>query len=73
MRLMDNSVTTSNDGTVLNPSSILLDTSTVGEKTVTYTATDRWGKETTINRKIIVRPYLYQNTLRYFLMLMKKR
>ena len=40
------SVTTSNNGTVLNPSSILLDTSTVGEKTVTYTATDRWGKET---------------------------
>ena len=60
------SVTTSNDGTVLNPSSILLDTSTVGEKTVTYTATDRWGKETTINRKIIVRPYLYQNTFKIF-------
>ena len=60
------SVTTSNDGTVLNPSSILLDTSTVGEKTVTYTATDRWGKETTINRKIIVRPYLYKNTFKIF-------
>ena len=60
------SVTTSNNGTVLNPSSILLDTSTVGEKTVTYTATDRWGKETTINRKIIVRPYLYQNTFKIF-------
>lgn len=60
------SVTTSDNGTVLNPSSILLDTSTVGEKTVTYTATDRWGKETTINRKIIVRPYLYQNTFKIF-------
>lgn len=60
------SVTTSNDGTVLNPSSILLDTSTVGEKTVTYTATDRWGKETTINRKIIVRPDLYKNTFKIF-------
>lgn len=60
------SVTTSNDGTVLNPNRILLDTSTVGEKTVTYTATDRWGKETTINRKIIVRPYLYKNTFKIF-------
>ena len=60
------SVTTSNDGTVLNPSRILLDTSTVGEKTVTYTATDRWGKETTINRKIIVRPDLYKNTFKIF-------
>ena len=60
------SVTTSNNGTVLNPSSILLDTSTVGEKTVTYTATDRWGKETTINRKIIVRPDLYKNTFKIF-------
>ena len=60
------SVTTSNDGTVLNPNRILLDTSTVGEKTVTYTATDRWGKETTINRKIIVRPDLYKNTFKIF-------
>lgn len=35
-------------------------------KTVTYTATDRWGKETTINRKIIVRPDLYKNTFKIF-------
>ena len=60
------SVTTSDNGTVLNPSSISLDTSTVGEKTVTYTATDLWGKETTINRKIIVRPDLYKNTFKIF-------
>lgn len=43
-----------------------VDTSTLGVKTVTYTATDRWGKTTTVSRKITVRPNLYKNIFKVF-------
>ena len=43
-----------------------LDTSILGERILTYTATDRWGKTTTVNRKVTVRPNLYKNVFKVF-------
>ena len=60
------SITTTSNGTVLNPSSISFDTSQLGEKTITYTATDRWGKIKTVKRKVTVRPKLYKNVFKVY-------
>lgn len=60
------SVTTTSNGTVLTPNSISFDTSTPGEKTITYTATDRWGKIKTVERKVTVRPNLYKNVFKVY-------
>ena len=60
------SITTTSNGTVLNPSSISFDTSQLGEKTITYTATDRWGKIKTVERKVTVRPNLYKNVFKVY-------
>ena len=60
------SITTTSNGTVLNPSSINFDTSQLGEKTITYTATDRWGKIKTVKRKVTVRPKLYKNVFKVY-------
>ncbi|MFQ7439261.1 putative mucin/carbohydrate-binding domain-containing protein [Romboutsia timonensis] len=60
------SVTTTSNGTVLTPNSISFDTSTPGEKTITYTATDRWGKTKTVERKVTVRPKLYKNVFKVY-------
>ena len=43
-----------------------LDTSNLGEKVLVYTATDRWGKTTTVERKVTVRPNLYKNVFKIF-------
>ena len=43
-----------------------LDTSILGERILTYTATDRWNKTTTVNRKVTVRPNLYKNIFKVF-------
>lgn len=43
-----------------------IDTNVLGEYIVTYTATDRWNKTTTVNRKITVRPNLYKNVFKVF-------
>ena len=43
-----------------------LDTSELGEKILIYTATDRWGKTTTVERKVTVRPNLYKNVFKIF-------
>ncbi|WP_370545557.1 immunoglobulin-like domain-containing protein, partial [Clostridium sp. CAG:221] len=43
-----------------------LDTSNLGEKVLVYTATDRWGKTTTVERKVTVRPNLYKNVFKVF-------
>ena len=59
-------VTTTDNGTILTPSNILLDTSRLGEQTITYSATDRWGHNTTIERKITVRPNIYKNIFKVF-------
>ena len=37
-----------------------------GVHTVTYTATDRWGKTTTVERKVTVRPNLYKNVFKVY-------
>lgn len=60
------SVTTTSNGTVLTPNSISFDTSTPGEKTITYTAIDRWGKTKTVERKVTVRPNLYKNVFKVY-------
>ena len=49
-----------------NNISYRLDTSTLGEKILVYTATDRWGKTTTVERKVTVRPNLYKNVFKIF-------
>ena len=43
-----------------------VNTNELGVYTVIYTATDRWNKTTTVNRKITVRPNLYQNIFKIF-------
>ncbi len=43
-----------------------VNTDTLGEQYVTYTATDRWNNTTTIRRKITVRPELYKNIFKVF-------
>ena len=50
--------------TNISPSTI--NTSTLGEQTVTYTARDRWGKTTTVERKVTVRPNLYKNVFKIY-------
>ena len=43
-----------------------LDTHELGEKILIYTATDRWGKTTTVERKVTVRPNLYKNVFKVY-------
>ena len=43
-----------------------LDTHELGEKILVYTATDRWGKTTTVERKVTVRPNLYKNVFKIY-------
>ena len=49
-----------------NNISYILNTSTLGEKILVYTATDRWGKTTTVERKVTVRPNLYKNVFKVY-------
>ena len=43
-----------------------LDTRSLGEKIITYTATDRWRNTTIVKRKVTVRPNLYKNVFKVF-------
>ena len=43
-----------------------VNTNELGVYTVTYTATDRWNKSTTVSRRITVRPNLYRNIFKIF-------
>ena len=43
-----------------------INTSELGEKTISYTATDRWGKTTRVERKVTVRPNLYKNVFKVY-------
>ncbi len=43
-----------------------LNTSQLGEKILVYTATDRWGKTTRVERKVTVRPNLYKNVFKVY-------
>ena len=49
-----------------NGTGVTFDTSQLGEKTLVYTATDRWGKTTTVERKVTVRPNLYKNVFKVY-------
>ena len=49
-----------------NGTGIIFDTSQLGEKTLVYTARDRWGKTTTVERKVTVRPNLYKNVFKVY-------
>ena len=51
----------SNSGTDWN-----LDTHELGEKILVYTARDRWGKTTRVERKVTVRPNLYKNVFKVY-------
>ncbi|WP_302631341.1 immunoglobulin-like domain-containing protein, partial [uncultured Clostridium sp.] len=43
-----------------------IDTSVLGERTVTYTYTDSWGRTGTTTRKVVVRPNLYKNRIKVY-------
>ena len=49
-----------------NGTGITFDTSQLGEKILVYTARDRWGKTTTVERKVTVRPNLYKNVFKVY-------
>ena len=49
-----------------NGTGVAFDTSQLGEKILVYTATDRWGKTTTVERKVTVRPNLYKNVFKVY-------
>ena len=43
-----------------------INTSELGEKTISYTVTDRWRKTTRVERKVTVRPNLYKNVFKVY-------
>ncbi len=47
-------------------SSETINTSQVGTQMITYTATDTWGRRTTHNRQINIRPSLFDNKIQVF-------
>ena len=49
-----------------NGAGVAFDTSQLGEKILVYTARDRWGKTTTVERKVTVRPNLYKNVFKVY-------
>ena len=59
-------VTTNTNSNSNNNINWKLDTSQLGEKILVYTATDRWGKTTTVERKVTVRPNLYKNVFKVY-------
>ncbi len=58
---LSTSISSSND-----PDNGNIDTNTLGEHIVTYNATDRWNKTTTVERKVTVRPNLYKNIFKIY-------
>lgn len=60
-----NHLTTSVTGNDVDGNGVL-NTSELGEKIVTYTARDRWGKTTEVERIVTVRPNLYKNVFKVF-------
>ena len=59
-------VTTNTSSNSNNNINWKLDTSELGEKILVYTARDRWGKTTTVERKVTVRPNLYKNVFKVY-------
>lgn len=50
-----------------NGTGVAFDTSQLGEKILVYTARDRWGKTTTVERKVTVRHNLYKNVFKMYI------
>ena len=59
-------VTTNTNSNSNNNINWKLDTNGLGEKILVYTARDRWGKTTTVERKVTVRPNLYKNVFKVY-------
>ena len=59
-------VTTNTNSNSSNNINWQLNTSQLGEKILVYTARDRWGKTTTVERKVTVRPNLYKNVFKVY-------
>ena len=59
-------VTTNTNSNSNNNINWKLDTSELGEKILVYTARDRWGKTTRVERKVTVRPNLYKNVFKVY-------
>ena len=59
-------VTTNTNSNSSNNINWQLNTSQLGEKILVYTATDRWGKTTRVERKVTVRPNLYKNVFKVY-------
>lgn len=59
-------VTTNTNSNSNNNINWQLNTSQLGEKILVYTATDRWGKTTRVERKVTVRPNLYKNVFKVY-------
>ncbi len=49
-----------------NDINLVINTQELGEKILVYTATDRWGKTTRVERKVTVRPNLYKNVFKVY-------
>ena len=59
-------VTTNVNSNGNNDINLVINTQELGEKILVYTATDRWGKTTTVERKVTVRPNLYKNVFKIY-------
>ena len=59
-------VTTNVNSNGNNDINLVINTQELGEKILVYTATDRWGKTTTVERKVTVRPNLYKNVFKVY-------
>ncbi|MFQ6883923.1 immunoglobulin-like domain-containing protein, partial [Clostridium sp.] len=60
------SYTVNSDSRLEGDSDTTINTNTLGERTVTYTYTDSWGRTGTTTRKVVVRPNLYKNRIRVY-------
>lgn len=59
-------VTTNVNSNGNNDINLVINTQELGEKILVYTATDRWGKTTRVERKVTVRPNLYKNVFKVY-------
>ena len=60
------SYTVNSDSRLEGDSDTTINTNTLGERTVTYTYTDSWGRTGTTTRKVVVRPNLYKNRIKVY-------
>ncbi|MFR2220867.1 immunoglobulin-like domain-containing protein, partial [Clostridium sp.] len=60
------SYTVNSDSRLEGDSDTTINTNILGERTVTYTYTDSWGRTGTTTRKVVVRPNLYKNRIKVY-------